>query len=211
MISTPEKRHTQIDLETLGGLTTRSQTGFLDRLTEGDTPRNRNASARKRLYSPDRDDVDPKTGLQRFRLPEAIKSGVRAHEYVRTKHGSPWRIYEKTYQLRLGIKDWVAVAERRYLPSNVVTVRSERKDPLSNLVIVRSFSGPNVEEKLRKFQQIQHANFVSALEVFRFNETSYVIFEFMAYSLYYVAGNPLLNEIHLAAILGQVKTQQRNN
>ncbi|OCK95167.1 uncharacterized protein K441DRAFT_558076, partial [Cenococcum geophilum 1.58] len=46
-------------------------------------------------------------------------------------------------------------------------------------------------------------NFVSTLKVFRFNKTFYIIFKFIAYSLYYVAGNPLLNEIHLAVILRQ--------
>jgi hypothetical protein len=28
---------------------------------------------------------------------EAVNSGVRAHEYIMTKEGSPWRSYEKIY------------------------------------------------------------------------------------------------------------------
>ncbi|XTI85092.1 hypothetical protein V2W45_1466043 [Cenococcum geophilum] len=121
-------------------------------VAKGNTPYNRNASARKRLYSLNRDN--------RFKLPKAIKSGVRVYKYV-------------------------AVAKRRYLPSNVVIVRSKRKDPLLNLIIVRSFLGPNIKEKLYKF-----------------NKTSYIIFKFIAYSLYYVAGNPLFNKIYLAILNG---------
>jgi len=44
------------------------------------------------------------------------------------------------------------VAKRRDPPSNIVIVRSERKDPLLNLIIVWSFLGPNIKEKLCKFQ-----------------------------------------------------------
>ncbi|XTI87652.1 hypothetical protein V2W45_1486578 [Cenococcum geophilum] len=51
---------------------------------------------------------------------------------------------------------------------------AKRKDPLLNLIIVWSFLGPNVKEKLCKF-----------------NKTSYIIFEFIAYSLYYQILNGL--------------------
>jgi len=43
------------------------------------------------------------------------------------------------------------MAERRDYPSNIITVRSKWKDPLLNLVIMRSFLRPNVKEKLYKF------------------------------------------------------------
>jgi hypothetical protein len=62
---------------------------------------------------------------------------------------SPWRAYEKTYQLRLGARDWATVAERRDPLANVVTGSSEQKDPLSNLVTVRKVSGRDIEDKLR--------------------------------------------------------------
>ena len=151
IISMPKNRYIQINLETLGGLKIYSQTSFVNRLTEGNTPYNCNALARKRLYSLDRDNMDPKTGLQRFRLPKAIKSRVRVYKYIRTKYGSLQRFYKKTYQLRLGIKDQVAAAKRRDPLSNIITIRSKRKYPLLNLVIVWSFLRPNVKEKLCKF------------------------------------------------------------
>ncbi|KAF1953259.1 hypothetical protein CC80DRAFT_420798, partial [Byssothecium circinans] len=51
---------------------------------------------------------------------------------------------------------------------------------------------------------VQHTNIVSTLEAFRFKGTFYIIFKYMAYSISYIAGNPRLNEIQLAAILGQI-------
>ena len=97
MISTPKNHHTQIDLETLRGLKTYSQTSFLNQLTENNTFYNYNALAREKLYFLDKDNVDSKTGLQHFKFFKTIKSGVKAHKYVKIKHGFPWRIYEKTY------------------------------------------------------------------------------------------------------------------
>lgn len=121
---------------------------------------------------------------------------------MKTTHGSPWQTYEKSYDIRLGADDiFVTVVERKDAESSTLT----RKDPLSDLALVRSFVGPSVEDKLRKFQQIQHASIVSPLEVFRLDGTCYVVFEYMAYSLYYVAGSPRLDEIRLAAIVGQVR------
>jgi hypothetical protein len=55
-----------------------------------------------------------------------------------------------------------------------------------------------------KFQQIHHTNIIS-LEVLRLEGNCYVAFEYMAYSLYYITGNPLLDGIRLAAIVGQVR------
>ena len=126
--------------------------------------------------------------MLRLRLVEAVDSGVRAHEYIMTKDGSPWRSYERIYQLRLGVGDRVTVAERKSPPFNVVTVRS--------------LSGPRVEDKLRILQQIQHTNFVSAFDAFKFEQSLYVVFEHMPISLQHIAGNPYINELRLASILG---------
>ena len=57
--------------------------------------------------------MEPTTGLRRLQLPGAVKSGVRAYKYMRMKHESPWKTYEKIYQLRLGVGDRVTVAEGR--------------------------------------------------------------------------------------------------
>ena len=142
------------------------------------------------------------TDLKPLRLPELVQSGIRAHQGLKTTHASPWGTYEKSYDVRLGTDDlFVTVAERRDAQSSTAT----RNHSLSSLALVRSFSGSNVEEKLRKLQQIQDISIVSPLEVFRVDEACYVVFEYMVYSLHYVTGSPRLDEIRLAAIVGQVR------
>ncbi|PVH91362.1 hypothetical protein DM02DRAFT_545970 [Periconia macrospinosa] len=192
MASPWNKRHTQIDFNALGGL--KRQIADINGVNGKNTTPNRdrtNALGRKRLDTLDEETTDPETGLKGLTLVEAAKSGVRAHEYIRTKSRSPWEDYEKCWDLRLGVKDWITVAERRGAQSNA-------------LVLVKRFEGLSSEENVHKLQQVQHTNIVSALEVFRFERTSYVVFEYMAYSISYIAGNPRLDEIRLAAILGQI-------
>ena len=45
---------------------------------------------------------------------------------------------------------------------------------------------------------------VSPIEIFRSDEACYVVYEYMSFSLYYVTGSPRLDQIRLAAIIGQV-------
>ena len=212
MNSASEKRKTQIDFNRLG-LDPRLESGVLGKATKGLTGEGYNtgnranakqgaAKTRKRTISPEGSRVENSVGLKPLRLPEVVRSGIRAHEYLKTTHGSPWQTHEKSYDIRLGADDiFVTVVERKDAQSGTLT----RKDPFSDLALVRSFAGPSVEDKLRKFQQIQHASIVSPLEIFRLDGTYYIVFEYMVYSLYYVAGNPRLDEIRLAAIVGQVR------
>lgn len=205
MSSAWNKRHTQINFNALGEL--KHQSAGADGVNGKNTTPKRDrtkALGRKRLDTLDEETTDPETGLKGLTLVEAAKYGVRAHEYTRTKSRSPWEDYEKCWDLRLGVENWITVAERRGAQPNAVAVKSRPNDPLSKLVLVKRLEGPTFEENVRKLQQIQHTNIISALEVFRFERTSYVVFEYMAYSISYVAGNPRLDEIRLAAILGQV-------
>jgi hypothetical protein len=196
MTSDPDKRHTRFLLNTLrerglyphSGSGTEQPDGNSDR-----TAARQDAAkwqARERASSSESDAIDPKTGMLRLRLVEAVNSGVRAHEYIMIKEGSPWRSYERIYQLRLGVGDRVNVAERKSPPFDIVTVRS--------------FSGPRIEDKLYMLQRIQHPNFVSAFDAFKFEQSLYIVFEHMPISLQYIAGNPYINELRLASILGQV-------
>lgn len=123
--------------------------------------------------------MDAMTGPKDLELPNSVGIGVTAQEDVRRRYTSPWRMYEKTYQLRLGVGDWVTVAERRR-PLSTTSAEGKRQDPLSNLIIVRKLSGPDFADKLRKFEVIRHTNFVSALEIFLFEGSSYVISEYMS-------------------------------
>ncbi|KAH7111363.1 kinase-like domain-containing protein [Dendryphion nanum] len=107
-----------------------------------------------------------------------------------TKEGSPWRSYERIHQLRLGVGDRIHVAERKSPPFDIVTVRS--------------WPGPHIEDKLHMLQQIQHPNFVSAFDAFDLEQSLCIVFEHMPISLQYVADNPYINELRLASVLGQV-------
>ena len=144
--------------------------------------------------------LDPTTGLKRLRLVDAIGPGPGPHEYVRTKNLSPWDTYEKLGELRLGVEDWVTVAQRKQPSANL-------PDSSSNLVVVRKYSGSDAQGRLERLHQIRHANIVSMREIFAFEDASYVIFEHMVICLSQVAGNLLLNEIRLAAILGQASAK----
>ncbi|KAF2688452.1 hypothetical protein K458DRAFT_384637 [Lentithecium fluviatile CBS 122367] len=205
MSSAWNKRHTQIDFNTFGGL--KRQIADINGVGgKNATPKRDRTKAlgRKRLDTLDEETTNPETGLRDLTLVEAAKSGVGVHKYIRTKSSSPWEDYEKCWDLRLGVKDWITVAERRGAQSNAVAVKRRSNDPLSKLVLGKRFEWPSFEENVRKLQQVQHTNIRSALEVFRFERTSYVVFEYMAYSVSYIAGNPRLDEIRLAAILGQI-------
>jgi hypothetical protein len=216
MDSASGKRYTRIDFGKLG-LDSRRKTGALIEATEevardedtfNDSVRQKDVAAkiltRKRSLPMETGGKEDAASLKPLRLPQIIQSGIRAHLHLETTHGSPWETYEKSHDVRLGVNGYVTVAERREARSNAFT----RNGPLSNLVLVKEFVGVNVEGKLRKFQQIQHANVLSPLEVFRFEGIYHVVFEYMAYSLYYVAGNPRLDDVRLAAILGQVRYLQ---
>ena len=172
MTSDPSKRHTQLFLNNLrehglyrlSGSDTEQADGNSDR-----TAASQDAAKWQRASPPESDAIDPETGTVRLRLVEAVNSGVRAHEYIMTKEGSPWRSYERIYQLRLGVGDRVNVAERKSPPFDIVTVRS--------------FSGPRIENKLYMLQRIRHPNFVSAFDAFKFEQSLYIVFEHMPISL----------------------------
>jgi hypothetical protein len=145
------------------------------------------------------------TNSKEVKLPEVTPSGISNREYLKPAFDSPWQKYEKSYDIRLGADNlYVTVADRKDTQSKSKT----RNDPFLTLALVRSFAGSNFEDKIREFQQIQHVGIVSVLEIFRSQGSSgthHVVFEYMAYSLHYVAGNPLLDEIRLAAIVAQVR------
>jgi hypothetical protein len=145
------------------------------------------------------------TNSKEVKLPEVTPSGVSDHKYLKPAFDSPWQKYEKLHDIRLGADNlYVTVADRKDTHWKSKT----RNDPFLTLALVRSFVGSNFENKIREFQQIQHVGIVSVLEIFRSqssDETHHVVFEYMAYSLHYVAGNPLLDEKRLAAIIAQVR------
>lgn len=168
-----------------------------------------NISLRKTTRHHEEIGVAHTTSSREVRIPEVILSGVNSHEHLKSIINTPWQKYEKGYDIRLGADNlYVTVAERKDAHSKL----KARKDPFLGLTLVKSFTGSNFEDKLREFQQVQHGGIVSLLEIFRSQNSSgthYAVFEYMAYSLHYVAGNPLLDKIRLAAIVAQVRCFQR--
>jgi hypothetical protein len=146
MTSDLDKRHTQLFLNKLRERGLHPHSGSNTEQPDGNSDRTaarQNAAkwpARESASSSESDAIDPKTGMMRLRLVEAVNAGVRAHEYIMTKEGSPWRSYKRIYQLRLGVGDRVNVAER--------------KSPPFDIVMVRSFLGPRIKDKLYMLQRI---------------------------------------------------------
>jgi hypothetical protein len=201
MTSDPDKRHTELlnNLMELGlhphsGSDTKQADVNIDRTAaRQDTAK---WKARERVASSESDAIDPKTGLMRLRLVEAANSRVRAHEYIMTKEGSPWRSYKRIYQLRLRVGDRVNVAERKSTPFDIVTVKR--------------FSAPRIKDKLYMLQRIRHPNFVLAFNGFMFKQSLYIVFKHMPISLQHIAGNLYINELRLASILRQVSVDRAN-
>jgi len=89
------------------------------------------------------------------------------------------------------------------------SIVAEKLSPTINednsVVLIQSLSGSDVQNQIRSLQQIRHANFVTALEAFQVDNAWLVAFEYMPISLSEFAGNPLLDEIRVASIMGQVR------
>jgi hypothetical protein len=141
---------------------------------------------RRREASPG---VDPSTGIRELAMVEAANSGIRPHELVRMKHESPWRSLQKDFELKLDVFSTIAI----------------RKDLTRDLVIVKSFSGPDAPKKVHMLQRIRHNNFIAFLDYFIYEQTHYIVLEYIGISLaHFAKSSKYPTEIHLAAILGQV-------
>ncbi|KAH8727398.1 hypothetical protein GQ44DRAFT_788856 [Phaeosphaeriaceae sp. PMI808] len=215
MDSLPEKRRTQIDFRRLKPSPRPKNSFLLGNIKEPKDEKeydhvndlrlkesSANISLRKTIQHQEEIGATHTTSTK-VKLPGVIPSGVGTHEDLKETFGSPWQTYEKSYDIRLGADNlYVTVAERKDAQSK----SKIQKDPFLGLVLARSYTGSNFEDKLREFQQIQHGGIVSPLEIFKSQNsggTHHIVFEYMAYSLHYVAGNPILDEIRLAAIVAQ--------
>ncbi|KAJ2981007.1 hypothetical protein NQ176_g2290 [Zarea fungicola] len=108
-------------------------------------------------------------------------------------HKSLWDSYNELYSIQFGNGDYFPVAQRTKLQPDE-----------HSLCIVKRFSGVNVEERIHAFQRIKHQQFVQAQKLFSQQNDLFVAFEFMPVSLAEVEGNPLLDDLQLASILGQI-------
>lgn len=183
------KRHTQFDLLALtGSKSSPSQPEAAKSQYSGDIL-GKKALNEKRARSPEADVGETASGgskkisrLDRFQTtdplrPKAIKE-------------SPWKYYEKIYDLVL---------------AGPVQVAVRRTDPVE-LVHVRTFTNPGAEKALHLYQHIQHVNIITALAAFTTDTGLHVVLEAMPVSLEQVVQSPAYpSELQLAAILGQVR------
>jgi hypothetical protein len=111
-------------------------------------------------------------------------------ETVLMKSSSPWDYYVKIYSLRLGEHDPVTVAEKKGDSFDLVSV--SRCQGLS-------------EDQLELLRLIQHPNFVTVKEVYHEQDGWHIVAEHISRSLQEAVGNPFLDSLKLAAIMGQVR------
>lgn len=187
------RRNTQIDL----GLVSRlNSTNHLQGTREPVNPSRSTSKTIKRAKG------DPESAVsQDLVLVKVTELRIRPHEYIEPINSSPWEAYEKIFQLPLNTTDRITVAEIKGKTSKAI---QSDKNPLANLVLVKSISGSDAQEKLRMIQKIRHPNFVLPIEIYLSDGCFYVVSEYMAFPLCNVATNPHLNDLRLAAILGQV-------
>ncbi|KAH8707828.1 Serine/threonine-protein kinase PAK 2 [Beauveria bassiana] len=106
---------------------------------------------------------------------------------------SPWTCYNELYSLQFGTSVHFSIAERKQF--------QPEENPLC---IVKRFSAVDAQECIQSVQRIRHPQFVQALDFFLVQEEYFVAFEYMPLSLAEVAGNPLMNDLRLSSMLGQV-------
>jgi hypothetical protein len=128
----------------------------------------------------------PAIGVERERkAPKTRQSGVVVSE-------PPWKKYQMLYKIQFGDSTYFSVAQDAFSSQH-------RK-----LAIIQKLFGDDAEDQVRSIQQIRHPRFLACHEVFSFEGSSAVAFEFISLSLAELAGNPLLDELGLASIMGQV-------
>lgn len=168
MYSEPSKRNTQLNFNSLRGFWEPSPNRSEDQSVRS-TPNSDQSASQSTLR-------DKKCDL------------------VAIKQESPWKTYERIYELRLGLGHRVTVAENT----------DSSPGTLSNVVSIREFKEEDMKTKYEMLQYLQHSNLVLPLEIFWSKDIYYVISEHMPCSLHEVCGIEHLNEARIAAIIGQV-------
>ena len=206
MPSDSEKRYTQLDF---GALRTHNPP-HNERSRSDD---NKSGVAVKRLGAVTSSNTAKSSGTQPvhlmngykpLKLPTSLQS--RRVESKILKLESPWRWYEKLYELRLGDSDRVVVAEVNQ-PWSTKLNRAELQSPSPYVVTIKKFPANNAERKIHLLQRIQHDNIVAVREIFSYQDVVYPVYEHMPVSLSHFAGiQKALTEVQLASILGQVWT-----
>lgn len=98
------------------------------------------------------------------------------------------------------------VFELQYGCGNYITV-AQKINPIPDeptLVAIKKLGGDSAEAQLKSIKKIRHGSFLACHDVFRVQDFYIITFEFLQLSLGEIVGNPRLDELKLASILGQV-------
>jgi serine/threonine protein kinase len=143
----------------------------------------------QRAGSPSKAKEGP-TVLRARRFP--LKPALESHDeqLVPVFTGSLWNNYEPRFRVKLGYS------------FGVVTTRESRQ-----VRMVRTITGPDIDEQVQRFRQLCHPNIVKTVEIYTsFHQgDNFLVSEFMATSLWHVCRAPKYpNERQLSSILHQV-------
>lgn len=101
-------------------------------------------------------------------IPTSLVASDEAHHTANAiQHESPWKTYEKGYDLKL---------------DHFVTITA-RKAPRNGMVAIRKSTRQDAGPKLDMIRRISHKRLITLLEVFDCDETIYVVFEHVFTSL----------------------------
>ncbi|ETN44454.1 uncharacterized protein HMPREF1541_10635 [Cyphellophora europaea CBS 101466] len=186
-MSLPSNRHTQFNLLGLAGTDSNASSSEVAQTQHPAGMLEEKTLNKKRARSPeDVPEMVSDTSKKTSRLDR-----IQATEPLRPKaiKESPWKYYEKIYDLELAGEVEVAV----------------RKADPNELVHVRTFTSPGAEKALYRYQHLQHANIVTALDAFTTDTGLFLVVEAMPISLERMVQSPAYpNEAQLAAIMGQL-------
>lgn len=105
------------------------------------------------------------------------------------------RKYKGILELQFGAASYFLVAQDTLTPSR----------GKSSVAFIQSLSGQDVDSKVKSIQQINHPCFLPYREFLSFQGSFAVAFDYAPLSLAELAANPLLDELKLASIFGQVR------
>ena len=151
---------------------------------------------RKRRHS-DVDGADDvsQSQLRRQNLSASIRPGLRQSTSSVIKKGSLWRIYDGSYDLRVG--GLVVVAKKKRSISEATEV-----------VAIRKLSGSSRNDSLSTLFQVQGEYFVKCIEAYESEADLYIVLEHMSIALVQVvAASVHSRETHVTAIVGLVRFQ----
>ena len=140
-------------------------------------------------FRPDAPQTDvPPMGRQRS-LPSTEPLLMSKVDFNSVKLDSPWKTYEKGFELQF---------------DQIVTV-AVRRAPRSGRVAIKEYSDRDASRKLEMLKKVSHEKCVQVLDVFEHHKRCYIVFEHILVSLTEVVACPAYpTQQQLVAILAQV-------